>query len=269
MTICAYCKQDRPPTREHIIPAFLYNFQRQLDEGATIGWNEAAQRMVGGEAKVRDVCAECNNGYLSTLDAYAKEMLSKAGLLVPNFTQSQVTITYDYPVLLRWLLKVSFNSTRQDRVHSPLFEPHVPFIMGDADLPPRHRVACLLGLAAPARIEDTDHVDRETFLKRSNGHRLFNPFLVRISYGGVRGEGRYILRLVILGAAVFYLLMFNDDTLPGHAATAIRAFIKTVPGSVELTSKLRLVEVPTGQKTWLDLYEDQVKRANFSEASRA
>jgi hypothetical protein len=262
MPICAYCRQDRTLTREHIIPAFLYNFQRQLDEGATIGWNEVAQRMVGGEAKVRDVCAECNGGYLSDLDAYAKRVLSESGLLVANFTRSRVTIKHDYAMLLRWLLKVSFNSTRQDRVHSPLFEPHVPFIMGDADLPPRHRVACLIGLAAPARLEDTTHVDRETFLKRSNGHRLFNPFVVRISYGAVRGEDRYVLRLVILGAAVFYLLMFHDDTLPGHAGAAIRAFLKTVPGSVELTTKLRLVEVATGQKTWLELYENQVQRAN-------
>src|SRR6266702_179908 len=148
MTRCAYCQEKRPLTREHIIPAFICNFQKQL-EGSVIGWNEVAQCMVGGEGKIKDVCEDCNNRVLSELDSYGKRLLTDSGLFVQNYTKQELTLQYDYSLLLRWLLKISFNSSRTDGVHSHLFERFIPFIRGLASPPSRFQVAPLVYLARP------------------------------------------------------------------------------------------------------------------------
>lgn len=260
MSVCAYCRQDRPPTREHVIPAFMYDFQKQLEQ-SVIGWNEVAQRMVGGEGKVKDVCADCNNRVLGELDAYGKQMLTNSGLLVQNYTKRELTLQYDYSLLLRWLLKVSFNSSRTDGAHSHLFERYVPFMRGLEPSPSRHQVAALLYLARPETL-GTSRIAEEPFVRIANGSSLLNPFLVRICYGAIPGEHRYVLRLNIFGPAVFYLMIFEDAILPGHAASAIRRLTKLTPGTVELSPKRKVVDVRAGEKSWLDLYEHQVARAH-------
>lgn len=258
MPVCAYCQKERPATREHVIPSFLYALQKTA-EGKIIGWNEVIEKMVGGEAKVRDVCAECNSGVLSELDSYGKGMLSQAGLLVHNYLGRSLTLPLDHSQLLRWLLKISFNSSRTDGAHSYLFEEFVPFILGESDPPPRHRVALLGYLASPVAL-DADQIAAEPFKTAARGAQTLNPLLVRICYGVVPGEQSFILRINVLGPLVFFLPIFKPNTLPGHAAAAIRRLQKFHPGAVELTSKKRLVHLQAGSRTWIDLYAHQVQR---------
>jgi hypothetical protein len=262
MPICAYCKQvqERQLTREHVIPAFLYALQKQTGEGF-IGWNEVSRKMVGGEAKVKDVCADCNNRILSELDSYGKELLSQSGLLVHNYLRRTVTLRYEYGILLRWLMKISFNSSRTDGAHSHLFEEHIPFILGSADTPPRYRVRVAAYLASPI-VPDKLQMEQEPFRTASHGAKTLNPFLVRICYGFVPGGDLYTLRILIFGPLVFHLLIFNEGTLPGNAAVAIRRFLKMMPGARELTPTLRLLDLQAGAQTWLDLYAYQVQRAH-------
>lgn len=258
MPICAYCKQEKPATREHVIPAFIYAFQKEL-EGSIIGWNEVAKRMVGDEGKIKDVCAECNNSVLGRLDSYGKQLLAESGLLVQNYTKQSLTLRYDYDLLVRWLLKISFNSSRRDGAHRHLFEEYVPFMLGSTPAPTRNQVACLAYLAAPERLGESD-IQKEPFIRISRGSKLLNPFLTRICYGSVPGDHSYTLRLNIFGPAVFYLMMFNPNTLPGHAAAAIRRLLKLTPGAVEVTPKRLLIELRSGERSWLSLYENQVNR---------
>ena len=78
MPACAYCAREAPLTREHLIPAFMYDYQKQFTP--FIGWSELAEKMVGGELQIKDVCAPCNNGSLSALDDYGRRMLTEYGL---------------------------------------------------------------------------------------------------------------------------------------------------------------------------------------------
>lgn len=262
MTICAYCGNDRPATREHVIPSFMYSFQKQFSE-SVVGWNEVASRMIQGEAKVKDVCAACNNGTLGELDSYAKNLLSSCGLLVHNYKKRSLSFNYDYSLLLRWLLKVSFNSSRTDGVHAPIFEEHIPFILGNSPPPPRHRVACLLSLAAPELLKNYPQIP-ETFDSLAQGSGIVNPFLVRICYGGIPTE-RYVQRFNIFGPAIFQLIIFNEGMQPGHAASEIRSLLKLKPTGVELSDKHRFVSVTAGEVSWLDLYGPQIIRAKSIE----
>jgi hypothetical protein len=262
MPICAYCGQERAATREHVIPAFVYAFQKRIE--AHIGWSEVAGRMIQGEGKVKDVCAECNNTILGPLDDYGKGLLTATGILVPNFERTSLILQYDYNLLLRWLLKVSFNSSRCDGAHRHLFERHVPFILGSAAHPPRHQVACLAYLAAPERVE-TSHLDSATFFRATRGLRVFNPFLARISYAIIPGENSYTLRLNAFGPLMFHLVLFQEHVLPGHASASLRKLMKRLPGLVELSSKLKLIQLTCGSETWLDLYRDQIARTRAVE----
>ncbi len=258
MTVCAYCGQDRKATREHVIPSFLYSFQKELEQ-SVIGWNEVAGRMVKGEAKIKDVCAECNNGPLGQLDAYGKGFLTNSGLLVQNYRKDRLFIQYEYSLLLRWLLKISFNSARADGVHAHFFDEHIPFIMGQDPPPKRHRVAIVLYLSAPVLLKN-HRSPPASFVEISQGSGVVSPFHVRISYNAVRNE-RYVHRIIIIGPAVFHLLLFRDDVLPGHAASEIRSLIKSQSGAVELSYKRNVLQLGVGKQSWLDLYAPQILRA--------
>ena len=125
--------------------------------------------------------------------------------------------------------------------------------------PSRSQVAMLLYLARPETL-GASRIAVEPFVRVANGSSLLNPFLVRICYGVIPGDHRYVLRMNIFGPAVFYLVMFEDNVLPGYAASEIRRLTMLTPGAVELSPKRKMVEVQAGHKSWLDLYEHQVAR---------
>ena len=231
-------------TREHVIPSFAYALQKTV-ESKIIGWNEVANRMVGGEAKVKDVCEMCNSGPLSVLDSYGKGLLESAGVLVRDYPKIDLTLEYDYDQLLRWLLKISFNSSRTDGAHSHLFEKYANYMLGRGQTPKRSEIAIIGYLAAPACID-------------TGIENLKNPFFVRISYGATNAF--YTLRNVCFGPLHFFILVFQEDVLPGHAAAAIRRVIKIQLGAIELPSNRRMAVLHVGQSSWLDLYAAQAAR---------
>jgi hypothetical protein len=263
MPTCAYCKLEGPVTREHVIPAFIYDFQKSLESSIT-GWNEVAQKMVGGELKVKDVCAVCNNGRLANLDAYGKAFLQRSEILTANYTRLSVTLPYDFDLLVPWLLKISFNSSRTDGAHRYLFEPHVPYIMGNGGRPERSKIAVLAYLASPVILSAAQRIQAPYSRVIGTSDR-FNPFLLRICYGGIPGPRTYTLRMIIFGPLVFFFMVFPEDTRPGHAASDIRRFLKIFPEGVELRPERKVVALSAGANTWLDLYQYQINRARFLE----
>lgn len=264
MPLCAYCKQDAFMTREHVIPAFMYAFQKSL-ESTVIGWNEVAGKMVPGEFKVKDVCAECNNGPLSNLDLFGKELLAHSGLMVPNYTRLSADLSFDFDLLARWLLKISFNSSRTDGAHAPLFAGLESYILGSSKARPRARFAIVSYLAGPSQLDKVER-NRVPFSEVADKTGRFNPFVARICYGSVPGAANYTLRLVIIGPLVFYIPMFVPGVLPGYAASSVRNLLRWVPGGKWLKPGQRFVELKSGPKSWLDLYEHQVARVRAVEA---
>ena len=261
MNECAYCGKAEKLTREHIVPSFIYEFQKDL-ENKVVGWNEAAGKMVGGESKIKDVCACCNNGILSDLDAYSKSLLVESGLLVQNYIKKNISLNYDYHLLVRWLLKVSFNSSRTDGVHSHLFEDYIPYILSGKNHPKKNQISVLAQMAAPEMITESG-LGKEKFLSFSGGSHILNPFLIRICYGGLVGASGYTLRMIVLGPLVFYLMMFEKGVSAGHAATEIRRIIKNEKTAKLMKIQSKHIELKAGETTWLDLYAVQIKRSKM------
>jgi hypothetical protein len=258
MPKCAYCSLEAKMTREHVIPKFLYEFQKILSK-SNIGWNEVIGKMIAGEATVKDVCEKCNGERLGPLDYAAKTVLGSANLLVYNYTRSTIILNYDYDLLIRWLLKVSFNSTRIDKAHSYMFTSHIRYMLYGIGRVHRSKIAVLAYFAGPETL-NAGQQKLKNFSTIANGSKTFNPFLVRICYGHVLGEKNYTVRMVTIGALVFFMLIFENEVLPGHAASSIRAFKKLNPFAVELFPSIKLVTLRPGRLTWLDLYEHQLLR---------
>jgi hypothetical protein len=257
MANCAYCHKENKMTGEHVIPSFIYKFQRTLSKSLT-GWNEAAGRMLPNEFKVKDVCAECNNDFLGLLDHKGKRMLEEAGIMVENYENSSIILKYDFNDLMRWLAKISFNSTRTDGVHSYIFEPYVNYILKGHGEIPRSRIALLGYFAAPERLSQIERT-QEPYVTIAKGKEILNPFHARISYGRT-GDINYLIRIVIFGPLIFFLLVFNETVSPGEAAVSIRRIIKENPGAMEIKRHLKLIKLNHGYRTWRELYQDQILR---------
>lgn len=95
-----------PFTREHIWPnGFLKRGEFEIK------FSRRANRTFNGDLVISDVCANCNNGPLSRLDEHACELYDRRfGKRVE--AGEVLAFTYDYGLLMRWLLKVSYNSAR-------------------------------------------------------------------------------------------------------------------------------------------------------------
>ncbi|WP_269533510.1 hypothetical protein [Chitinimonas sp. BJYL2] len=132
MPICSYCDQDKAATREHIIPSWYYQHDPSPDD---VGFMERAKgKIVKTELVIRDVCGDCNNGSLSELDAYGKELfLSHLARYV--FKDSSESLCYDYERLVRWLLKISYNSARAHDSDTEILAQYKKIILGEQALP--------------------------------------------------------------------------------------------------------------------------------------
>ena len=249
-------------TREHVVPAFIYEFQKSHSNKFT-GWNDAAQAMTPGELKVKDVCDTCNNVVLGSLDNYAKQLLTASGIMAKNYTKKSVTIDYDYDLLLRWLLKVSFNSSRTTGFFSALFEPYRDYILNGTSRPPSSSVAVVADLAAPILLNEQEALER--FGHLATGTQRYNPFHMRISNVTITSGSLYTARLVMIGPLIFFLLFFPGGTTKGHSRAEIRKFIKINKGGSEVTSDRTFMDISAGEKTWLEHYQTQVHRVKALE----
>ena len=264
--ICAYCKQESLPTREHVIPAFLYRFQKEF-ESKVVGWNEVAEKMVGGEQTVRDVCQTCNGVKLSSLDDYGKKLLTDNNMLKQNFEKLSLDFSHNYELLARWLLKISFNSSRTDNVHAHLFERFIPFMLEGINPPMKSELVIIASLAAPLVLEESKE-GYEVFRVLAGGSGRINPFIVRIAYGPKNSQS-YTLRIVMFGPLMFSILIFATGTSAGAASIITRQLVKQfLPEGTLLSSTRSRALLKAGKATWMDYYGPQFMRVRALEARK-
>jgi hypothetical protein len=74
-------------------------------------YNQRNNSFFAGDPVIKDVCANCNNIKLSQLDSYLSSLfdLHFKEILKPG---EPATISYSYDLLLRSLLKISYNASR-------------------------------------------------------------------------------------------------------------------------------------------------------------
>lgn len=94
--LCAYCSQPKKLTREHVIPDWYASIEKSPDDFA---FSERAPKKFVPEMVVKDVCENCNNIHLSSLDSYGKKLFEEY-FHDFVFKDEHIDFRYDYQNLL-------------------------------------------------------------------------------------------------------------------------------------------------------------------------
>ena len=142
---CAYCGDSAPLTKEHIWPQCVITRAPSY----VMRFSAQAKKVFGADLIVKDVCARCNNGPLSVLDAYACNLYDSYFSKTVERNE-HVVFRYDHDQLLRWLLKVSYNSSRTTHADAAFHRPLKKYILGEAGKPAF--VSVMLDIVVPSVI---------------------------------------------------------------------------------------------------------------------
>lgn len=195
---CPYCDGPGPFTREHIWPDWVHR-----ETGYGVNFSSRAGKVLHSALVIRDVCKPCNNIALSGLDDHA------AALYRSHFEHwvsagQRVTFRYDHGRLLRWLLKVSFNSARTTGQDAAILGRYRHVIGSPHDCTPTS-VFVAVRTIRPA-------------YKNENG--LIVPVQPRgarcgrIIVPGHDGDTRFVTRMISLNAYFFSIFLLEDDAMP-------------------------------------------------------
>lgn len=238
MKYCAYCSEPGSLTKEHIWPRSLITKYEGLK-----AFNPRNNSFYNGEPVIKDVCATCNNVHLSKLDSYLSELHEKylQNILLPG---DAAFIEYDYNLLLRALLKISYNSARafaEDKT-TKLLSKYCHFIIDSSYLP--KTVLRLQVVTASKRINLETGVDEG----------LFEPVHLRcatIGYDG-RLSRRFLVRLVAINCFWFYIIS-SYKAEPEHKWRELLEGLGDwiIPTGITLPPNLREVNIPREQTTYM------------------
>jgi hypothetical protein len=202
-SICSYCQQQATFTKEHLWPAALHKrlFVANQQTSNTF-WLARLQREIPAEPQIRDVCAHCNNVVLSELDSYICALFDKTFVRILK-RHEKVQFDYNYHLLKRWLLKMSYNSARiHNSVDRKALETLRPYILGTGD----H-----LGRSAQLFVQLTypEEVNKRELDSacESNETLVFQPSMNRVGHMLFRahGIGQKLLRTVHLRSYSFFV----------------------------------------------------------------
>jgi hypothetical protein len=200
MTICVFCGRDEPLTREHVLGAWLSGIGLDPAPGHhRAGWLNRLARDFGVarpfEQTVREVCAGCNNGWMSRLEDVARRVLGplimgNAGVIEPGDSGAIAAWTH------KTALVAMLVSSEQDRAAGyglPSSEYRELYAHRDALVPPagtqfwigRYRGVPSDG--APAAIQQVTPL--LVYLERQPEPRLPNAYLMTILLGSLVIQG--------------------------------------------------------------------------------
>ena len=180
----------------------------------TMIWLRRVDKELPSEPTIKDVCEPCNNVTLGKLDDYVCRLFDAQCVHIPQRGET-VSFDYDYHLLKRWLLKVSFNSARiHGAMDEHVFAPLKPYILGRADELGRS-VRLYLQLTYPGDVPAEELVDPSTAPFK------FEPLENRLGQILFRTEDDHkLLRAVHLRAFTFCLAFFE----PGERGSGMDYF---------------------------------------------
>lgn len=118
--ICAYCGSDSKKTREHIISKSVLDLFPECD----LTFSSNKDKPFFAEPVIKDVCANCNNNLINYIDSYAKKII-KTYFLKTYEKDDEVSIEYNYTLLVKVLLKYAFNDMRSKKIDTSYFDNNI------------------------------------------------------------------------------------------------------------------------------------------------
>jgi len=227
-TNCSYCNNDKTLTKEHLWPKSLHKrLKRANSQDKSIIWLSRLQRVISSEPQIRDVCGACNNGVLSNLDDYICQLFDDIFIHLPE-RDEVVDFQFNYHLLKRWLLKLSYNSARvhesEDLV--PL-KTLLPYILGENTSSGRS-VQLFVQLTYPELVNAKDL----TLDVESDGILTLYPDINRIGhmYFEVPGIGKKILRAIHIRSFTFLIAFWEPGRGRAEQKDFESVFVSNTPG---------------------------------------
>jgi hypothetical protein len=222
---CAYCAASGPFTREHIWPDCIgHRTPSYLAQ-----FSEKADRVFGGDLVIKDVCESCNNGPLSIVDSWFCSEYDRTFDKVVRSAE-EFTLEYDYELLSRALLKISYNAARSAGVDNEIMAQFAPFILGVESRPNTYDLFLQLIIPAPPRGEDRAEVPpRSTRAGR-----------VMLPSGAVKGA---VARVVAVNSFYFVILVYPKNPNRRARRSVTKEFEAMVADIYRLRPGIRSIEV--------------------------
>jgi hypothetical protein len=170
---CAYCDKPCQQTREHVVPDWYNGTPGETETFSA----RAPLTHLKGDLIVRDVCSKCNNGVLSSLDGYGKELYDRY-FAAPVYSRETITFDYDGDRLIRWLLKLSYNSARAQNADTRVLHEYRKVMLGEDRLP--DRIGCWLRLVTATCFDPSANVARAARRDEQGHPNIDEPLWFRI-----------------------------------------------------------------------------------------
>ncbi|MGG0720145.1 hypothetical protein ABE096_21565 [Robertmurraya massiliosenegalensis] len=207
MRLCAYCKEPKQLTKEHVFPSALIEL---FPESKYVYFGQDKIIELGTEKHVvKDVCQVCNNERLQELDSIGTNFIKEYFLskIHPN---TNLTVEYDFMALSKWVMKIIYNSNRQfKKAAHPWFEENSKFIVGlnsESSLKYSLFLAFFVDLAPISGMypdKPFEVIMNPTCVLSEKLAPPFDMFLIP------QEEFHYLLQI---GNAIFLLIVWNEAT---------------------------------------------------------
>lgn len=207
MIECAYCDHPCQQTREHVIPRW-YNDTPGKSETFSA---RAPLTHLQGDLIVKDVCRACNSGILAKLDGYGKELYERY-FAAPVYAGESVDFEYDGDRLMRWLLKLSYNSARAQNADVRVLREYRKVMLGASPVP--DRIRCWLQLVTPTCIDASAKVARPARRDEQGQPGVEKPLWFRIGQFRLPSYEALLLvqRTILINSFAFTLLIARVDS---------------------------------------------------------
>jgi len=210
MKKCSYCGNNGKMTKEHIWPKCIITRAPELNNNYLASQN----KMVLGELVISDVCGECNGKKLSKLDNYICSLYDKYFKTYKE-EKKAFEFKYDYDLLLRSLLKITYNSSRTIKKNNNYFEKYKEYILDGGKI--REDILIKLDIVTPGIL---------------NGQKIY-PKSTRCGFSdlGLRSNN-FSIRMVALNSYYFHIIFSNNDEVETSLLPELKNIIDSIPGSI-------------------------------------
>ncbi len=242
MKMCSYCNKKKKLTKEHIWPKCIINRMPELEAK----YLDSQKIFTSSELVISDVCADCNNGKLSILDSYLCQLFDKYFNLYIE-KEKELTFEYDYELLLRTLLKITYNSSRTVTKKQNYFSRYADFILeGGKNY---ENIVVKLDLVLPSIINDAK------VYPKSARCGIINV--------GIASDN-IILRAVSINSFYFYLVMSKAEFIKEANIDEFQEIFNRIPGVIVHPYRK---DITISKFSGLDTYDTHIDFVQHSQDS--
>ena len=210
MKKCSYCGKESKLTKEHIWPKCIIKRAPELN----MKYLDSQNKVFTRELLIADVCSECNNTKLSHLDSYICFLYDQ---YFRNFREKKESFefAYNYDLLIRSLLKITYNSSRTNTKNNNFFEKFKEYILYGGKT--REDIVIKLDIVTPSLI---------------NGQILY-PKSARCGTLDIGLQSdNFIVRMIAVNSYYFSILFSKENEISNSQTPELKRFLERIPGTI-------------------------------------